>query len=56
MSGAERDIAIEIKDSETDEVVETVWTSKAKFDRVLSGLSRKVDFDRFYIDYPDEED
>jgi hypothetical protein len=47
-------VKILIRDQETDAVVHEIETSHAEgssqYERMLSGLYRKVDLDRFYVE------
>jgi len=47
------DIEIRVVDIETDEVVKVIPTTEGKFDRVLSGMLRQLDTDRYFLDYDD---
>jgi len=46
---------IRIVDDSTGAVVNTIETTDAKFDRVLNGLARNFNFDRYSIDYDDDD-
>lgn len=48
---------IEIRDLKTNEVVKTVETEFRghNYDKLISGLFRKMDADRFYIHQEDED-
>jgi hypothetical protein len=48
---------IHIRDQETDEIVHSIETEyppdSSQYERTMSGLYRKVDFDRFYVEEPE---